>query len=219
MRLAFLIPFRTDNGHREKLFQWTKKRIEFFFPESSIYVGSGGDGEFNRSAAINEAFSQINDERVIVINDADTIWNPTVVVNGLFNLRYDGKFIIPYNTYYIMDTPSTFKLLDLPVYAEILKDEFDYDIIAEENRSVYHAPPISGVLIMRSEHFKDIGGFDERFVGWGEEDVAFVIKATKLLGRPYRPVGDVYHLWHPRGQDYSQPNYGNNQRILRLDYL
>jgi hypothetical protein len=52
-----------------------------------------------------------------------------------------------------------------------------------------------------------------------KEDVAFVIRASERIGRPVRVQGDVYHLWHPRGQDYNQPHYKDNQRLLRKEYL
>jgi hypothetical protein len=46
--------------------------------------------------------------------------------------------------------------------------------------------------------FDDLGGFDERFVGWGFEDMAFQSVVCGLYGWE-RIDGDVYHLWHPRG--------------------
>jgi hypothetical protein len=42
-----------------------------------------------------------------------------------------------------------------------------------------------------------MGGFDERFVGWGFEDMAFQATIVGLYGHE-RIEGDVYHLWHDR---------------------
>lgn len=39
---------------------------------------------------------------------------------------------------------------------------------------------------------------DERFRGWGHEDVAFTCAAKVLYGMPAITKGFSYHLWHPR---------------------
>jgi len=232
-RLAFLIPFRSDEGRfyflqgtgastwfsREEILNYTKARIEFFFPSAAIFIGESPEGEFNRSAAINNAFSQVEDHDIIVINDGDTVWNPSTILNGVHSLTYDGKFVIPYDKYHIMDRPSSQALLELPPHTVIANSEFDYDIIAEANKHVYHAPPVSGLVMMRSDDFSDIEGFDEGFVGWGEEDVAFVIRASGKLGKPLRLREDIYHIWHPKSAEYSQPHYKENKRRLRKNYL
>ncbi len=218
MRYAFLIPFRTDNGHREKLFNWNVERINRLFPDSNVYVGGGPDGEFNRSAAINEAFSKIQDESFIIINDSDTVWNSTLIMNGIYALTHN-RFVIPYSHYHLMDAPHTGKILSEREDIQITHTNYDYENTIQANPHVWHAPPVSGVLMMRASDFIITKGFDQRFRGWGEEDVAFVIRASERIGRPVRLKGDVYHLWHPRGEDYNQPHYKDNQRLLRKEYL
>lgn len=217
-RLAFLVPFRTDNGPRQEILDWVTARINFFFPSATVFIGDSPDGEFNRSAAINNALSKVEDQDVVVVNDADTTWNPSTIMNGIHSLSYDAKFVIPYDKYHIMDQPSSQKLRELPVHTVIDKTEFDYDIIAEANKHVYHAPPVSGLVMMKRVDFEDLGGFDERFIGWGEEDVAFVMKAKGKFGKPVRLQENIYHIWHPKSAEYSQPHYKDNQKLLRKIY-
>jgi predicted glycosyltransferase involved in capsule biosynthesis len=45
-----------------------------------------------------------------------------------------------------------------------------------------------------------VGGFDERFRGWGWEDRAFFIACDTLCGHD-RISGPVRHLWHPRSPE------------------
>jgi hypothetical protein len=45
-----------------------------------------------------------------------------------------------------------------------------------------------------------IGGFDERFKGWGWEDMAFQSVVCGLYGHE-RLDGDIWHLWHPRAEE------------------
>lgn len=216
MRVAFLIPYRPDGGPRDEVFRWVTNRIKFFFPASNVYIGLSPEGEFNRAAAINDAYDQILDESVIIINDADTVWNPTAIVSGYHALMYDAKFVLPYETYHLLDKASSQNLLNQPHYSIIVRSEYECEQTIYANPDVYHAPPVSGLLMMRSEDFPR---FDERFVGWGEEDVAFVIRTSELLGKPHRTSDSVYHIWHPRSKEYAQPHYGKNQKLLRKEYL
>lgn len=216
--MTFLIPFRTDNGPRQDICDWTIARIRFFFPNAKVITAPGLPGEFNRSSAINQAFSMSDREGVVIVNDSDTVWNPHTILNGYNSLIYDTKFVIPYDKYHIMDRPSSSRLTASPVHTIIHTSEYDYDIVAEANSHVYHAPPVSGVCMMKAEDFGNVL-FDERFVGWGEEDVAFVIRAAGKLGKPLRLKENVYHIWHPKSAEYSQPHYKQNQRLLRKEYL
>ncbi len=42
------------------------------------------------------------------------------------------------------------------------------------------------------------GGFDERFIGWGGDDDAFVHALETLCGNYIKLGREVFHLWHPR---------------------
>lgn len=52
-----------------------------------------------------------------------------------------------------------------------------------------------------------LGGFDERFRGWGFEDMAFQSASVGLIGHE-RVEGDLFHLWHPRSPGLGQAAYG-----------
>lgn len=61
-----------------------------------------------------------------------------------------------------------------------------------------------GSTIVQKDWYIEVGGFDERFEGWGAEDDAFYMKARKL-GRVVKasPRGGplLYHLYHGHGVD------------------
>lgn len=47
-----------------------------------------------------------------------------------------------------------------------------------------------------------IGGFDERYVGYGGEDTDFAFRARSLgIGMAWCGDGDAYHQWHPPARD------------------
>ena len=54
-RVVFLVPRRADDGHRDELWRYARKRWEALFPEWPVFEGHHDVGPFNRSAAVNLA--------------------------------------------------------------------------------------------------------------------------------------------------------------------
>jgi hypothetical protein len=70
------------------------------------------------------------------------------------------------------------------------------------------------------EAFETVGGLDERFRGWGSEDVAFAESLTTLFSPPQIVRGDCVHLNHARigksGRDFwpGQDNYDESAPLM-----
>jgi GT2 family glycosyltransferase len=77
-----------------------------------------------------------------------------------------------------------------------------------------------GLFAMRRDAFVHIGGFDERFVGWGGEDDAMSLKVERAR-LPCVELDDevALHLWHarPRAATICNPHYAQNLALL-ADY-
>jgi hypothetical protein len=77
-----------------------------------------------------------------------------------------------------------------------------------------------GWFAIRRDAFAALGGFDERFVGWGGEDDAMTLKVELArLATVELDPGPALHLWHPRAQasTYGHPHYASNVALL-ADY-
>ena len=77
-----------------------------------------------------------------------------------------------------------------------------------------------GWFAMRHDAFMAIGGFDERFVGWGGEDDAMTLKVELArLATVELDPGPALHLWHPRthASTYGHAGYASNLALL-ADY-
>jgi predicted glycosyltransferase involved in capsule biosynthesis len=72
----------------------------------------------------------------------------------------------------------------------------------------------SSVVIVPRDLYEEVGGYDERFVGWGWEDLAFFWACATMAGYD-RVGGAVYHLWHPqsRADTYESPHYRANEEL------
>jgi hypothetical protein len=100
---------------------------------------------------------------------------------------------------------------------ELSRDEMD--LIVERTNPVSW----SCCIAVPRAVFEDLGGFDERFRGWGYEDMAFQSIIVGLY--PWgRVEGDVIHLWHPRSEERivkglgritASPEYVLNARLGR----
>lgn len=73
----------------------------------------------------------------------------------------------------------------------------------------------SSIVVVPRKLWQELGGFDDRFVGWGQEDVAFCHAARLIGGGIERVPGTVYHLWHPRSQ-YRHPGLASYQAAQAL---
>ena len=176
-----LVPRRGDGGWRDRCWEyvrawWTRLAI------GPIHEGDGGS-PFNRAAARNAAARLAGDWDVAVFADADTImFDPTPLALAISAAATSGKVILPHDQYVALTPRGTSRLL----YGHAWQD---YVKVRRE------AAPLGIVVVPRSA-WDTLHGFDERFTGWGGEDVAFRIAAQALSGLVRLP-GTIVHLWHP----------------------
>jgi cellulose synthase/poly-beta-1,6-N-acetylglucosamine synthase-like glycosyltransferase len=74
-----------------------------------------------------------------------------------------------------------------------------------------------GAFAMRRDAFVGLGGWDERFLGWGGEDDALSYKLQRRrLSTVELDESAALHLWHPRppARTLGQPHYRANQALL-----
>lgn len=199
MRTVFLVPRRNDNGHRDRLWAWCRQRWERYFPDIPIYEGHHDEGPFNRAAAVNTAAD---------LGDADGRWDVGIVIDSDVFLKVSqvraaidkavetGKVTWAHRRWREFHEAWTERTLkDSTDFGPEL-DSTDLDILVERTN------PISWsccIAIPRGV-WDDIGGFDERFRGWGFEDMAFQSLIVGLYGYE-RIEGDVLNLWHPRSPE------------------
>lgn len=198
MRAVLLVPRRRDYGHRDAVWDWCRERWRRWHPELTIYEGHHEEGPFNRSAAVNRAALEAGEWDIALVVDSDIFLRFDNVVSAIVSARDTGKVTWAHRRWRGITEEWTkrivadrFEFGDVLQRAPTYRD--DLDILVETTT------PISWsccVAVPRAV-FDDMGGFDERFRGWGFEDMAFQSVVVGLYGHE-RIEGDVYHLWHPR---------------------
>ena len=206
--LSFIVPFRSDNGIRERNFEWSMDRLEKLCPSAQIVIADSGTEVFNRSEARNNAFNHC-DRSVVVQQDADTVWNLSALTQAVESLENGAPWVIAYKDYRALDADSTSRLVDQPVDVELEPSNYSYDV--ESIDTIANG----GFMALRRKDVFKVGGWDERFVGWGWEDKAFAHASNQILGQCVRLDQSIYHLWHPHSveQTIHHPHYQENWRL------
>lgn len=216
-----VIPWRTDNGPRQKILDWILLRWEYQFPGINIHLFDSGDEIFSRSKSRNMILTRAKSTTTtIVFADADVIpfrsWieeavdqtYSTVYENSQdsWSIAYGLREYYNLNQYVseaiVMSDPSG------PLSAPC-RGEYEHKLMSW-----------AGMIAVPFWALLDVGGYDERFIGWGHEDVAFKIKLDNELA-PHTRVesGRALHLWHPRPQAwFGDPHEQANAELFEREY-
>lgn len=210
LRVVFLVPRRADGGHRDELWRWARARWERLFPDWPIVEGHHDAGPFNRSAAINLASDLADDDGrwdVAVVIDSDVFLRASVVREAVERAAETGLVTWPHTRWRGLSELWTKRVVDGGHDFGEEIDHDDMDVLVERTNAISW----SCCIAIPRAAWDRLGGFDERFRGWGFEDMAFQSAVVGLLGFERIPAADpgaagfgrtdVYHLWHSRSAE------------------
>ena len=186
--VRIVVPWRSDGGRRAQLWSFARARLERQFPTFEIVEGASPPGPFNRSAAINDGAR--GDWDAVVVVDSDVFIESEQVVAAIERALSTGRLTLAFDEYRGLTPHMT---------AQVLAGNMD----AHLNRGVRFRTRRheSSVVVVPRRLWERVGGFDELFIGWGQEDVAFVQSCRVIGGGIERVEGPVWHLWHERSPE------------------
>lgn len=198
MDVVVLVPRRSDPW-RDRLWRYVRTKLEREV-DWPVVEGVSDPGPFNRAAAINRAAKQ-RTWQVAVILDADTVVDPERLRLGVEEAGR-GLLVLPHDNFRSLTRRATNQVLA----GRILPEEGEVRWVRNETNS--------SCLCIGRDLWDEVGGFDERFRGWGFEDAAFYAACRQLAGAQ-RIGGPVHHLWHPRSRekDPGRPDYTRNREL------
>jgi hypothetical protein len=203
MTVAVLVPFCGGNPHRERNWSWVRSKYEQDGFE--VVVGTTDAPGFSRTQAILNAREQ-SDADVFVIGDAD-VW-PEGLDDGIAEAEVAG-WAVPNWFIHRLSEASTWRVYGGEPWRglELSQDN-------PQDTRPYPVHEGGTCLVVTAEAF-DTAPPDPRFVGWGQEDDAWALALHSLVGKPWRGVADLVHLWHPAEPRKSRV-LGNeaNRRLL-----
>jgi glycosyltransferase involved in cell wall biosynthesis len=203
--VSIIIPFRAPRivNERVRNLEWLKQYWKVQLPGAEVIIGDDPetDKPFSKSVAINRAVARSRGD-VLVLVDADGFLPAASVmlcVEEIRNARIRGHklWFVPYRKFYRLTDETTVQLLGSDPGTPLkLPEDLGDGVIkgTDPNTAHWHGALIQ---ILPREAFKTVGGWDERFRGWGGEDHA-AMRATDTLYGPHKTLpGRVLHLWHP----------------------
>ncbi len=207
--ISILVPLGGDDPARLRNWSWLEKYLRCHLPEAEIVVGRDRASErrrcrkpFSKAAAVNDAFRRSSGD-VIAVLDADAWLSAHVIVEVAERLRHERRcgvrsWFVPYDALYRLRRPTTERVIESdpchPLWFPTPPPAWDID-----NKDGSGPINIYGAMcqIMPREAFELVGGMDERFRGWGNEDVSMFFALCTLWGDVQYTDNDILHLWHP----------------------
>jgi len=206
--ISILIPFRAnvDQIQRLRNVVWLKRYWKAQLPGAEVIIGKDPqvDGRpFSKSAAVNDAASRAGGD-ILVIVDADGYISAEAVLHCAKEIREARRrrrklWFVPYRKFFRLTEAASNALLQSdpkrPLrFPDPLTSEF---ILGDTDPSVGHWYGAM-IQICPREAFDIVGGWDERFRGWGGEDAAAMRAMDTLYGLHMTLPGHVLHVWHPQ---------------------
>jgi len=210
MTVSVIIPWY-DSGepYRQKAKEYVINWWTSNFPGFEVLVGANV-GKFNRSASRNMLISQAYND-LLIIADADSVPQLGAIYTAIRYIDTNEGWVIPYDLYQNLSQEYTDSVYEQQL--EIL-DPKDEDC-------EHQITSWAGILIAPKDAVVGVGGYDERFVGWGHEDVAFRIKLDAEYEKHTRVAEQkLRHLWHPIAKEdqFNSPNEIRNRMLFDKEY-
>lgn len=200
MREVVLTAWKPDGGHRSAA--WAHNRT-FWESWLNIDVFEGGDDTelFSRAAARNDASARAGDWDVALIVDADARVETAAQARSALDLaRSSGQLVYAHDHLRMLTEEGTGRVLA----GQPLRPED-----GERYPNTW-----SSVLAVTRTLWDAVGGQDERFPGWGWQDLAFMAACRAIGGGFHRVPGDAYHLWHPRTWEENEGSPDHNAAMV-----
>jgi predicted glycosyltransferase involved in capsule biosynthesis len=189
MKVGLVIPWRPQPT-RVYAFEATMNRYSDQLPGVTAYYGDTDDEIFNPSGARNkgclEAIADGCD--VLVVSDADLFVEPYPLHKSIEKAASENVISIPY--------------IDLLFLSKMESDEIiagreDVHSLAKKPGITIFRGQVGGIFVLSESTFRILNGWDERFQGWGFEDLAIREAHKAIFNRDlHRTYGIAVSLNH-----------------------
>lgn len=195
-----VVPWRPGDVHRERAWDFVYPRVrQLGFP---IRVGDV-PGEWSLARTVNFLAEGSWDK--LIVHTADVL----VPVAQVFEaLQSETDFTLAFDRTARLNRTGTWRVYQGRHYGH---DGVRWYRKPERGDRI----PVGGVHVTSRWLWDEVGGYDERFVGWGGEDTAYA-RACGTLGTVGRVRGELVSLWHPHVPKAER--YADASRLLTERY-
>lgn len=203
MTLSVLLPWRSDDPHRIAAWDHNRPRWEALGVQLCVSDDGRTGGPFSLARAVNKARRQATGQHLAVFG-ADHVPPDQDRLAWIFARLNRHPWTMVYAATRIFSPMSTQRILA----GRTPSPAMDSHLIGM----------CEGIFAVRADVWDDVGGFDERFVGWGAEDTAFktMLRALHPGGR-LDGVGEAWALWHPDRHGTAELTAANVARCTEYE--
>jgi predicted glycosyltransferase involved in capsule biosynthesis len=171
MKVAVVIPWRSQPS-RIKAFEKICAFFEKHHPDFNLIISDSETNVFNVSKARNLGAKKAIDlgSDIIIFNDADFFAEPESIKNGLKIAFEMQEAVLAYDTYCQHNTKKETEMFFKKMNYKNILGFFGTPPKMLNNGLPDKLYPCSGCLIMPTKIFQELGGYEEKIVGWGPED-------------------------------------------------
>jgi predicted glycosyltransferase involved in capsule biosynthesis len=234
VKISIIIPFTSKDWERVRNFKWLLKYWENQLPHAEIIIGKSSKGIFCKGRALNRAVRKSHG-KIVAILDADALLKGEAVEYCADKILEEEKrghnlWFIPYRHLSRLNKHAT-KLVvhsdpSNPFIPHCPPPKTFIDTVGHSQMYGYRYCAMAAIFPRRA--YDMIGGFDERFRGWGSEDIALMRTLDTVFGKHKTIKGCIFHLFHPyigenyltrkwEGQDTGNVNAKLSNRYFRAN--
>jgi hypothetical protein len=181
--VSIIVPFRGDGAERDRNYVFVRSRLETLYPDWEVIEGTC-EPPWRKGIAVNRAIEASSGD-VLVIHDADVMVGAAVLPHAVQELDR-AAWVVPHRMVYRLNEEATrYVIATAP-----LEPQPVYDCLDRVQRK---GPIGGGIVVARREGVEAVAGIDERFEGWGGEDISFGRALDTIVG-PHARFGNV--MWH-----------------------
>lgn len=198
MELSIIMAYKPDGGIRDRHCAWTAARYQAMFPEAEVIVSKDshsqqheGWDDFCKAKYINAGVERAKHNNIL-ITDIDVVFVKNVILKGLEVIE-NHCAVLPFSTIYYLNRNTTEQILNSKPRWQMPKVRYE-----QQKKRVRIGLKPNGMHLLTKEAWRKSGGYDERYVGWGSEDSAFLWSLVTMNTKEIlRLEANAYHLWHP----------------------
>lgn len=185
MTVSVLMPVGgTECHHRQQAHAYVADHYRTNHPDWELVEGHCGE-RWSKGSAIDDAYRQTTGD-VIVLADADSFVLPHVLCDMVTQVAFGVAWALPHRIVY--------RLTEAETDSVIAGKTVDPRNVV---RQPYVGPYGGGITVMTRAAYIAVNGVDDRFYGWGGEDICLGMALWAITGRFARGESPLYHLWHP----------------------
>jgi glycosyltransferase involved in cell wall biosynthesis len=203
--ISFVIPFGDAHEQRTRALEWVRPYWEHRIDAEFIVQPFE---QLSKTYTLNRGIEKASGE-IIIAMDADALMDEAQM-NQAIDIARHGGWCIPYEHMYRLTQDDTEKILALdPKTFDPSRQIASQRVPEQMNAHRFGAM----AQIYPKAAWERIGGFDERFRGWGCEDEHMLIVLDGIWADHHLLPGAIFHMEHERiGRNENGVGNGWNRK-------